>query len=384
MPRSAPRLPGRRGCRGRLQTAALALAAAGCQAPDAKEHDTLAACSRSAIVGGTPEPAFVRLRPKQFRALATIRTPQSDALCSGVLIGANGIVTSAHCFDRDRDGALDQPLAESIPDAVVTLGSATDPDSPFGPAGVTTLHPHLDVAVVTIVWLQSGAGEFERLPPSTTVPDSTWIGSPVELAGYGATANGAPGALGFVVEELVRIEPDHLVVDGQGRTGACAGDSGGPILTFMEDGAIGVVGILDDGDPSCKGEDYYTRIDRLLDWEPFRSAALPTNSLPGSCDGIARTGMCLRGRAFHCGGDTVVVDDCRIEDRGCGWDEGAEGFRCVSPADDHPCRGFGSFARCEGETVLACVGGVMTEAPCTACSARCEPWVNGTGAACQP
>jgi secreted trypsin-like serine protease len=56
------------------------------------------------------------------------------------------------------------------------------------------------------------------------------------------------------------------VVDGEGRTGACAGDSGGPLLVADSSGQARVAGVLDRGSADCLGLDLYTRIDALADW----------------------------------------------------------------------------------------------------------------------
>jgi secreted trypsin-like serine protease len=57
-----------------------------------------------------------------------------------------------------------------------------------------------------------------------------------------------------------------------GKTGACVGDSGGPLLGKTMDGRIEVLGLLEAGSASCTGEDFYTRLDRLKSWEPLTSA----------------------------------------------------------------------------------------------------------------
>jgi hypothetical protein len=105
------------------------------------------------------------------------------------------------------------------------------------------------------------------------------VGVDVELAGYGVSESRGAGSLAFVVEAITRVEESHLVVDGRGTTGACAGDSGGPLLGTTAEGDVRVLGVLDHGDASCTNEDFYTRADRWVTWEPLaRLLAVPGNT----------------------------------------------------------------------------------------------------------
>lgn len=70
------------------------------------------------------------------------------------------------------------------------------------------------------------------------------------------------------------------MVHGHGNSGACSGDSGGPLLARDEHGRVRVVGLLDAGHASCVEDDRYTRTDVLASWWTFEGAG----SLP-VCEG---------------------------------------------------------------------------------------------------
>jgi hypothetical protein len=141
--------------------------------------------------------------------------------------------------------------------------------------GAIWRHSELDVAVlgatssVEARRLASAGTDAAFIPPHFNELEESWVGAAVELGGYGVSESSAAGTLGFAVEVIARLESDHVVVTGEGRSGACAGDSGGPLLGTSSNGTVGVLGVLDDGDSSCLGEDRYTRLDRLAGWQPL-------------------------------------------------------------------------------------------------------------------
>ena len=88
------------------------------------------------------------------------------------------------------------------------------------------------------------------------------------IAGFGWTdaASATFGQRFFAPEAVVDIEADDLVVASpKASSGACLGDSGGPVFAMI-DGQPVVLGTLEDGDSSCLGRDYFVRCDRLGAW----------------------------------------------------------------------------------------------------------------------
>ena len=83
------------------------------------------------------------------------------------------------------------------------------------------------------------------------------------------------GELRFAEEPIAEIGPLEISMDGQGRTGACAGDSGGPLLVADGSGSPRIAGVLSAGSVDCLGVDLYVRSDSFLRWVEAKIADEP-------------------------------------------------------------------------------------------------------------
>jgi hypothetical protein len=288
--------------------------------------------------------------------------------CSGVVVAQGYVLTAGHC------AAIAEPLGEIL----VELPAPQPSHRTRVDASGWFIHPELDVALVQVEPASSALRALRPIPPNRRPLDAAWLGSPVELAGYGASDE---GALSFAVEPISEVTEQRLKVDGEGRHGACSGDSGGPLLGRSADGSLRVLGVLDQGSVSCTGVDWYTRLDVLADWEPFAQAirSLDEPAAP-PCDGVGNEGSCLRDGALWCEDGALKFDACEPPAR-CGYSLDDQGFRCVDEADD-ACEGIGSFRTCDDGEVVSCEGGEVLRVACGACQS-CVPWQDGHGAGCQ-
>jgi hypothetical protein len=172
-----------------------------------------------------------------------------------------------------------------------------------------------------------------------------------------------PGARQFLVETVACVEADAIVVDGHGRTGAWAGDSGGPLLARDLTGAPTVLGVLARGASSCVGEDVYVRADRA-------GALIPRGADPPrsrDCGDLPEDGACHQGVAVWCAGGLLAAEACG--ERHCRWTD-AGAYACSNAATT-PCGDVDQLGACAGDSARRCEAGTLVEEECAAAELRC-------------
>lgn len=302
-----------------------------------------------AIINGAQQEQFLGLAAQEIAAIVLIDNgdwPVGSA-CTGVLVRPNFVLTAGHCL------VIESPLVH-----LGTTGGHAD----TARVTRTIIHPELDIALLEI----EPAASLQGLAISAESPDDRWLGRRVELAGYGLTESGQPRGLRFAVEPIVDVTANKLRVDGGGRSGACEGDSGGPLLSRGSDGRVLVSGILSTGQASCVGTDGFTRTDRVADWlDSNLPASQTSDDIP--CGQITASGRCSSDMALRCVAGQLLAESCDSE-QVCGWDVQASHFGCVAAAVD-PCQGAGSLGLCDGDRALTCLGGKLVSRDCAACGA---------------
>ncbi len=302
------------------------------------------------IFYGAPESLYLALDPMERAAIVHVVTEDPvPALCSGTVIAPAWILTAKHC--AELTGAL----------AVI--------DSPSGTIRrrilSSAVHPSADVALLEI---DAGAIDLDFVFPiraDATPVDSSWTGRLVELAGFGSTEEQTSLERRFVVEPIVEVTTESLVVDGKGRSGACLGDSGGPLLLRSPDGSVRVAGVLSSGATNCLGRDVYTRLDLISSWLAEITGDF---SEPSPCGGITFEGSCFWDRAVWCESGTIHGEACSDATR-CGW--GLEGaYRCVREELD-PCAGIDAAGVCDGSVARRCDRGTPVSESCNPCGQIC-------------
>jgi hypothetical protein len=218
------------------------------------------------------------------------------------------------------------------------------------------------------VLLQLIAAPDARPIPLVREPiDASWTERLVQLAGAGRSERGTIVGTRFAVERIAEVTAEFLLTDGEGRTGACDGDSGGPLLVRQRDGSLAVAGLLKGGPGHCRGLDQFTRADLLQPWVAG-IAGLPTSREP--CGDIDAQGICRDNTMIYCADGALVGDVCG-PDRRCAYDRSAPGFRCTT-APDPSCGEIDDLGVCENNNkARRCVAGELQIEDC-GCARNCS------------
>jgi hypothetical protein len=351
-------------------TIALALFA-GCATPeppprssacpdDAKRGHSLAV---SALRGGTDQERFLALEPEQQTAVVALYAHldyMPEAICTGVLVSLEHVLTARHCVDGPlRDGTR----------LSVRMGPDADAPEQIAEIAEIELHPSADLAVLVLTHALPDDARIAPIALRTDGLDDAVVGGHVAVTGYGLDDRLRAGTRAYGAARIEGLEAEHLRVTGLGRTGLCFGDSGGPLLARADDADVEVLGLLAKGSSACDGADRFTRLDRARDWLEARVADADHAPLL-ACDALGQAGRCFGAQAVRCDAGELVVEACSAP-RICGWDEARGGHGCVSP-DDDPCAGTAAIGRCAGSRAESCAGGAFTSADCAACGLRCQ------------
>jgi len=217
--------------------------------------------------------------------------------CSGTLIGCETFLTAAHCVCPGDTTCTPDPneFAVFFQHAGV-----------FGAAGVA-VHPGYDFGVQNDVAVVSLAAVTTGIPPTplhTGVDPSA--GTAGEIAGYGVTSGSANDS-GLLREGVIETascagvapEPEHLCFaweDPLGPvgtdSGACFGDSGGPLLIDFGGGdeVTGVASGIQDG--SCQPDNlaFYASVSENATYIQSIGGADLSNTTCGSLSQVGDVG----------------------------------------------------------------------------------------------
>ena len=340
---------------GLLLVVALGLAAEACrrapEAPGSPDSGEAARCGDLRLVPrvfyGTSEPTYLPLSSGQKMAIGHLKG------CSGALIAPEWVLTAAHCDVSESDSFC------------VALEGATS-EACF-PLSFVVDHPEVDVSLVKL--RESVDTTFPRIIPVPVLSaplSQDEVGRVVEVAGYGRREDGGQGARRFSAEKIVEVTSRMFTIDGEGRRGACVGDSGGPLMLLTEQGSVQIAGTLSHGDGSCVGRDYYTRVDVLSDWVELHVGRAPVENAP--CGALTVAGRCFGDLAAWCENARTLTAACSGTSS-CGWSEGAGAFRCVQAED--LCEGLDGFGECVENRARWCEAGVVKSRDRGVCSQRC-------------
>lgn len=253
--------------------------------------------AHAAVVGGALAEA------RTFPSLAFIagEAGGSGFWCTGTVVAPNVVLTAGHCAEDAATGVLDEP-----PGFTVVTGNVEWTATPRQVSGVSRVlvYPGFDRSDLT------GDAALLILSTPTTAPAIALASYPSDsprleagtrslIAGWGYTYLGQesqPQRLSYAytvvqragycehnvrpfsgVSELCAIDPP-----GEG-TGACYGDSGGPLLALAPSGSGDVeLGIASHGPEECSSEHptVFTRADLIEPWVAEWIAAVKPASVP--------------------------------------------------------------------------------------------------------
>lgn len=339
----------RRACKRRA--AWFAFVACACSS-DPDQAARLAAC----LVGATERPAFLALSEEEANAVVAVRrihpeTGEVEQFCSGVVVGETSVLTAAHC---------------AFPSMEVVVGSSVACPQVVVAARLRERHVDVDVAVL----------EAEALAAVPDIEPISWVeaevqaslpGRPVQLAGFGTDLRAPPEARRFVVQSVVALSSETVTVDGMGRSGACVGDSGGPLLIRGTRGTPVLLGLLSEGSESCTGRDVFVRLDRISEWLTARVDRVPSRKL---CGGVDSRGACFGTVAVRCTNGEVVGEEC-AEPTVCAWSAAREIYTCLE-APDSACDFVDQLGECDSGRARVCIHGELLGDDCDASGMLCR------------
>lgn len=317
-------------------------------------------CRYHEIVAGGQTADYLGLSEAQANAVVFLSFSERASefeRCTGTLVGEGLVLTAKHCA-HDRVNL----------DVEVRFGNSSTAAEFVVDGAVLGSHPSLDLMLIEFETPEDLPRFAEPVPPLVEEVNEARLGPAAQIGGFGMTEDFQSGNRLFAAVALDQVGEQVILVNGNGVSGACTGDSGGPLLARSSSGQVSLLGTLSLGSGDCRGVDEYVRVDSVLEWPLLREAV--GDILPGTgCGEISGEGRCYGRLSVWCDEGEVQGLPCENELH-CGWSEPTNGYRCVSEGQD-VCGGVSNLGRCSGATLTQCVQGQLTTTDCGLCQVTC-------------
>ena len=279
---------------------------------------------QQSIVNGGRSPRSVGLQESEVLAIGALTNFEdpTSAFCTGTVITDRVVVTAAHCIVSSNG------RTRTADDLSFVIGENPEVDGRLFDVSQIVVHPDYiansdnsqatDVALLLLAQnISSQAPELLPIAfnrhPLTGLDADALSNRTVEIAGYGVTQTNESGRF-FTSVELIEINELTVLIDGKGQTGACEGDSGGPLITLNTRQVPVIIGVLRGGSTNCVGQDHYVRLDVpvVQTWiEAQIMRTWPTYPEGSVCGSLSFYGRCVSDHVEYCGADfRVIRQDC--------------------------------------------------------------------------
>lgn len=302
---------------------------------------------------------------RSFAATGALVDYNNRAFCTASLVGADLVLTAAHCVEGVGGGAIRFVLGADLGTSAysstvsgVHIHPFWNGNAQFGNdlAVLDLAEPITDVAPVNL-----HLGDI-----------STHVGQTMTLVGYGRQwSDQVTGIRRLARVVIASVDAETIIYEFNG-SGACHGDSGGPAF-LQVDGTWRQIGVTSWGDDSCLSTAHYQRLDVHSGF--LRDMGAPSERTPLDCDADGCDGQCEEDEdcwELMCptGSCTAPSGVC-ISDGTCDADCGTSDPDCASASMDY-CQIYGLY----GNGV--CNTGCLSPDPdCAACTPIMWNYMNG-------